>query len=441
MKGYLKYYKNTVTLAVPVMIAQAGQMVVQFADNIMVGHLGTTELAGVSFAGNIILIGFVFFICFSHGATPFIGQSFGKGADSEVRKWLDHSFYLNIVVGLLAIGIMALVIPFMDNMGQDPAILGYAKEYYLISLASIVPALFFFTIKNFSDGIGITKYAMYVTLFTNLLNVFLNWLLIYGKWGFPQMGVAGAATATLISRALCYMIFAYIVAKLPVYTRFTREQKRSKLEWRAFRQLFITSLPIGFQGLFEMTSFGICAIMAGWISKEAIAGYQVTNMMCTLSFLIAEGLGVAATINVSHNYGQGNVPAARKSGFAATHLAILFMGIAGVLYIIFRNEIPYIFTEDPTVVEYAAGMLVIAALFQVFDATQMAGFASLRGLKDVNRPFLYSFTAYYIIGLPAAYLVCFTMGMGANGIWVGLALGLFTVAVLSQIRFAKLTRL
>ena len=163
------------------MIAQAGQMVVQFADNIMVGHLGTEELAGVSFAGNIMLIGFVFFICFSHGATPFIGQSFGKGNTMEVLKWFRHSHYLNMAIGGLTILLMALVVPFMEHMGQDPSILVYAREYYWISLASIIPAIFFFTIKNFSEGIGITKYAMYITLLTNLVHIFLNWLLIYGK--------------------------------------------------------------------------------------------------------------------------------------------------------------------------------------------------------------------------------------------------------------------
>lgn len=421
------------------MIAQAGQMVVQFADNIMVGHLGTEELAGVSFAGNIMLIGFVFFICFSHGATPFIGQSFGKGNTREVLKWFRHSHYLNMAVGGLTILLMVLVVPFMDHMGQDPSILVYAREYYWISLASIIPAIFFFTIKNFSEGIGITKYAMYITLLTNLVNIFLNWLLIYGKWGLPQMGVAGAATATLISRVLCLAIFSYIIGKLPVYTAFTKIKERGKLEWSAFRQLISTSLPIGLQGLFEVTSFSLCAIMAGWISKEAIAGYQITNIMCTLSFLIAEGLGVAATINVSHSFGQGNIAAARKSGFAATHLAIIFMGIAGILYTLFRKQIPYIFTDDPAVAGFASGMLIIAALFQIFDATQMAGFAALRGLKDVKIPFLYSFTAYYIIGLPSAYAITFMLDAGANGIWIGLALGLLTVAILSQIRFGKLT--
>ena len=421
------------------MIAQAGQMVVQFADNIMVGHLGTEELAGVSFAGNIMLIGFVFFICFSHGATPFIGQSFGKGNTREVLKWFRHSHYINMAIGGLTILLMALVVPFMDHMGQDPSILVYAREYYWISLASIIPAIFFFTIKNFSEGIGITKYAMYITLLTNLVNIFLNWLLIYGKWGLPQMGVAGAATATLISRILCLAIFSYIIGKLPVYTAFTKIKERGKLEWSAFRQLISTSLPIGLQGLFEVTSFSLCAIMAGWISKEAIAGYQITNIMCTLSFLIAEGLGVAATINVSHSFGQGNIAAARKSGFAATHLAIIFMGIAGILYTLFRKQIPYIFTDDPAVAGFASGMLIIAALFQIFDATQMAGFAALRGLKDVKIPFLYSFAAYYIIGLPSAYAITFMLDAGANGIWIGLALGLLTVAILSQIRFGKLT--
>ncbi len=436
---YKPFYKRNFNLAVPVMITQAGQMVVQIADNIMVGHLGTTEFAGVSFANVIFMIGMVFTICFTQGLTPFVGQNYGRGNHRDMKAYLQDSFVLNIIICLSVFIIMALIVPLMDKMGQDPKILGYAKQYYWYSLISLIPTVLFFTMRNFSEGIGITKYAMYITVFANMLNILLNWLLIFGKCGFPFLGVAGAAIATLISRIVMVILFAMLFFKLRAYTKFTMIKISPFIDRDKIKKLFQTSIPIACQGLVEVTAFGLTGIMVGWINKESLAAYQITNTLSTLSFMIAQGIGVAATITVSHQFGQKNYYGARSAGFAATHLAVLLMGSAGVIYILFREYIPMIFTVDNVVIDLTAKMLIISAAFQVFDATQLSGFAGLRALKDVKIPLLFSTVSYYLVCLPLSYLFGFTLGMGAVGVWLGLLFGLMLVAIASQYRFHKLT--
>ncbi len=436
---YKPFYKRNFNLAVPVMITQAGQMVVQIADNIMVGHLGTTEFAGVSFANVIFMIGMVFTICFTQGLTPYVGQNYGRGNHRDMKAYLQDSFILNLIICLFVLTLMTLIVPFMDQMGQDPKILLYAKQYYLYSLVSLIPTVLFFTMRNFSEGIGITKYAMYITVFANLLNILLNWLLIFGKWGFPYLGVSGAAIATLISRIVMVILFAYIFFRIEAYTKFTKIKIIPFIDLDKMKKLFNTSIPIAFQGLVEVTAFGLTGIMVGWINKESLAAYQITNTLSTLSFMIAQGIGVAATITVSHQFGEKNYSMARNAGFAATHLAVLFMGTAGIIYILFRSYIPMIFTSDDAVIELTAKMLIISAAFQVFDATQLSGFAGLRALKDVKIPLLFSTISYYFICLPLSYFFGFILGIGAVGVWLGLLFGLILVAIASQYRFHKLT--
>lgn len=437
---YKPFYKRNITLAVPVMIAQAGQMIVQMADNIMVGHLGTTEFAGVSFANVIFMIGMVFTICFTQGLTPFVGQSYGRGKYHEAKAFLQDSLVLNLIVCFSILAIMALIVPCMDFMGQDSKILVFARQYYWYSLASMVPTVLFFTMRNFSEGIGITKYAMYITVFANILNILLNWLLIFGKLGFPHLGVAGAAIATLISRIIMVILFAILFFRLSSYTKFTKIKASPFIDRSKMKKLFSTSIPIAFQGLVEITAFGLAGIMVGWINKESLAAYQITNTISTLSFMVAQGIGVAATITVSHQFGEKNYAGARNAGFAATHMAVAFMGTAGIIYVLLKNYIPMIFTADPQVIDLAAQMLIISAAFQVFDATQLAGFAGLRALKDVKVPLIFSTVSYYFISLPLSFFFGFTLNMGAVGVWLGFLFGLSCAAFASQYRFNKLTK-
>ena len=438
-KEYIPFYKRNINLAVPVMITQAGQMIVQMADNVMVGHLGTAQFAGVSFANTIFVIGMAFCICFTQGLIPHAGRNYGSGNHKGVTQYFQNSILLNIFLGICVMAIMAALIPFMKYMGQDPDILGYTKSYYKIMIFSMLPFILFFTIRNFSEGIGITKYAMYITLSANILNIVLNWILIFGKFGMPQMGVAGAAISTLISRIVMLVSFAILIFSLKEYKRYISLLDRDFVDKKKLKELLATSAPIAFQGLIEVTAFSLSGIMVGWFGKISLAAHQIAMTLSTFSFMVAQGIGAAAVIRVSHQLGEKDYPATRKAGFAAMHLACAFMGFVGLVYVIFRNQLPFLFSTDPQVISIASTLLLMCAIYQIFDALQLAGIASLRALMDVKIPLLFSSLSYYCICLPSGYLFGHVIGLGPIGVWLGLLFGLMVASILFLYRFNKIT--
>ncbi|MFA6759319.1 MAG: MATE family efflux transporter [Bacteroidales bacterium] len=440
LREYLPFYKRNIAMALPVMLTQAGQVTVQLADNIMVGHLGTAQLASVSFANSIFILGMVFGIGFTQGLTPHIGQSFGRGEHQRVSSLLKNSLVLNSITALLLTGVMFLAGKLMNVMGQTDQVLFYGKEYYNILLYSLVPFLLFFGLRQFSEGIGITKYAMYITLFANFINIVLNWALIYGHFGFEAMGVRGAATATLISRVIMLLLFAYLFIKLECYKKYITLFVAPLININLMFKVLKTSIPLSFQNVVEITAFSLSAIMVGWLGEVPLASHQVAMSMSSFSFMIALGIGAAATIRVSHQYGYGDYKSMRIAGFASIHLSVALMALCGVAYIIFRNYIPIIYTQDPMVREMAATLLIMAALFQVFDAAQLASLACLRALADVKIPLLQSLFSYYFVSLPMGYLFSFTLNMGAVGVWIGLLSGLAFASVLFLYRFNSLSK-
>lgn len=440
LKEYLPFYKRNLAMALPVMLTQAGQVTVQLADNIMVGQLGTAQLASVSFANSIFILGMVFGIGFTQGLTPHVGQSFGKGEHQKVSSLLKNSIVLNTITAFLLAALMFGVGGVMNLMGQTEQVVLYGKEYYNILLYSLVPFLIFFGLRQFSEGIGITKYAMYITLIANLLNIVLNWVLIYGHFGFEEMGVRGAALATLISRIVMLILFAYIFVKLDCYKKYIFHFKTPFINLTLMLKVLKTSIPLSLQNLVEITAFSLSAIMVGWLGVVPLASHQVAMSMSSFSFMIALGIGAAATIRVSHQYGYGDYKSMRIAGFASIHLSVVLMALCGIAYIVFRNYIPIIYTQDPLVREMAATLLIMSALFQVFDAMQLASLACLRALADVKIPLIFSIISYYLVSLPMGYFFGFTLNMGPVGVWIGLLLGLAFAGILFMSRFNLLSK-
>ena len=440
IKSYIPFYKRNLSLAIPVMITQAGQMVVQFADNIMVGQLGTSQFAGVGFANALFSMGLVFCTCFTQGLIPFIGQSYGRGEHGKVSEYFTNGILLNALMCIAVMAIMMAAVPLMDHMGQDPRILGYAREYYKIMVWSLAPFIIFYVLRALTEGVGNTKYTMYITVFCNVLNIFLNWVLIFGHFGVEAMGVEGAAWATFISRCAMLGIGIAILLSGKLYKRYLGDIRFRALNFSQFKDVMKTSFPMSFQGLVEVTTFSIAGIMAGWFGEVAMAAHQASQTIITFSFMVAQGVGVAATIRVSHQYGERRFADARKAGFAASHISIALMALAGITFILFNDVIPYIFTQDHHVAEIASKLLYVAAAFQLFDAVQLSALASLRALADVKWPLVTSLFTYYVIGLPFAYFAGTTFGFGPVGVWLGLLAGLMLAAVLFLYRFNKITK-
>lgn len=439
-RKYLPFYKRNLKVALPVMITQAGQVVVQLADNIMVGHVGTAELAGVSFANAIFVVGIVSLIGFSQGLTPLVGESMGRNDHRAASRFLKNSFLLNTIVFSIVALILLLTGLMMGKMGQEPEVLFHARHYYFINLVSIIAMLPFFTCRFFAEGVGNTKYAMWITVVSNLLNILLNWVLIFGHWGAPAMGVTGAAVSTLVSRIFCATSFLVILSVSRRMGPFLREAISIKADRETLRTLLFLSVPIAFSGLLESMCFSLAAIMVGWMGKVELAAHQIANSLSQLSFMVATGIGAAATIRVSFQYGAGKKEETVMAANASIHMSLLYMGACGLIFILLRHLLPSAYSNDPEVTALASKLIVVLALFQVADALQLASMASLRGLKDTKVPMVYSLVSYYLVAIPAAYLLGFTAGMGPAGVWVGLLLGLFCAAVLFYRRFVRICR-
>ena len=431
---YIPVYRKNLNLAVPVIFSQIGQVTVNLADNIMVGHLGTTELAAASFTINIFHVGMLFGLGITLGITPLVGQSLNSKEPNNIGSWLRNGVLINFIASLLLCVAMSSVALFMNRMGQSDEVVQKAIPYYLIQVSSLIPLMLFFSVKQFFEGIGNTKIAMIITIVANLLNIGLNYILIYGKLGFPSLGLNGAGYATLISRIIMPVIFVIIMLKRPRFRLYLTEAFHSVFEKSKIKRIVSIGMSIGMQMVIEILAFSLGAIMLGWISKESLAGHQVAISMAAMTYMISFGLASGTTIRVSHAFGEHDLKEIKHAVYASLHMVIAFMSLMGILFVLLRNQFPLLFTSDPAVIKVAAGLLVVGAFFQVFDGIQVVLLGALRGIADVRIPMFMAFFSYIVVSLPVSYLLAFTFNFGYSGVWVGFVFGLSTAAVLFGLR-------
>lgn len=432
--NYLPIYKKNLVLAFPVILSQIGQVTVNLVDNVMVGHVGTTELAASSFAINVFHVGMLFGLGITFGLTPLVGQSFSSRIKENVGSWFKNGLVVHFVASILLCALMSSVVFFMDQMGQSKEVVEMAIPYFLIQVSSLIPLLLFFSIKQFFEGVGNTKIAMIITIVANLVNVGLNYLLIYGKLGFPALGLNGAGYATLISRIIMPIIFFFMIMKKPHFKAYLQAARKSVFEKAKIKRIISIGVPIGMQLVIEVLAFSLGAIMLGWISKESLAGHQVAIGFASMTYLISYGLASATTIRVSHAYGEHSGNELKHTIFASLHIVIAFMSVMGFLFVVLRNQLPILFTTDTGVIQVAAGLLVVGAFFQIFDGVQVVLLGALRGMADVRTPMFIAFFSYIMVSLPVSYLLAFVFNMGSPGVWIGFVFGLATAAVLFALR-------
>jgi len=434
ISDYLPVYRKNLTLAVPVIFAQIGQVTVNLADNMMVGHVGTTELAAASFAINVFHIGMLFGLGITLGITPLVGQSFNARNPGMLGGWLRNGLLVHFIAAVLLGMMMSSVVFFMDRMGQRPEVVQASIPYYLIQVASLLPLLVFFSFKQFFEGVGNTKIAMVITIIANLLNIGLNYILIFGKLGFPALGLNGAGIATLISRLMMPFIFVFIILKMRSFKVYLDAARKARFEIARMKRMISLGLSIGTQMVIEILAFSIGAIMLGWISKESLAGHQVAIGMAAMTYMISFGLASGTTIRVSHSFGEHNRDELKHAIFASLHIVIAFMSLMGISFVVLRNQFPLLFTSDPDVIRVAAGLLIVGAFFQIFDGVQVVLLGALRGMADVRIPMYIAFFCYIIVSLPISYLLAFTFHLGPPGVWIGFVFGLSTAALLFGLR-------
>lgn len=436
MRQYFSYYKRNLRLAFPIVLAQLGQVVVQQADIMMVGHLGAIELAAIAFANSIFIFGMVFAMGFSLGLTPAVGHIRDKSQYGLLAKLLSNAYVINLAMTALMILLLYLVSIFFDKMGQNPEVVEFAKPYFNILLLSMLPLSLFLTNKQFAEGLGDAKNAMYVTLVANLLNILLNYLLIFGKFGFPELGMLGAGVATLIARVFMALGFYIIFKKRKMFSNITKHIAVTAFDKATLRKLLVLGFPISMQMLLEVAAFALSGVMAGWLGVVSLASHQIALGLASMTFMLAVGVGAATTIRVSHYYSERSFKPLMMAATASTHIVLAYMGLAGVLFFIFRDKLPYFYTEDEQVIALSASLLIITAIFQIFDGLQVVMLSILRGLGDVTHAMLYAFIAYILINLPVGYFIAFTLEFGAIGLWMGFIVGLAAAGLLfySRIR-------
>ncbi len=431
---YLPIYRKNLILAIPVILSQIGQVTVNLVDNVMVGHVGTTELAAASFAINVFHVGMLFGMGITFGLTPLVGQAFSSKNKENIGQWLKNGTTVHFLVSILLCAVMSSVVLFMDKMGQSREVVQLAIPYYLIHVSSLIPLLLFFSIKQFFEGIGNTKIAMIITIIANLVNIGFNYLLIFGNWGFPALGLNGAGFSSLIARSLMPIIFIGMIMKKPALNKYFHEARKSVLERSKLKQIIFIGLPVGLQLVIEILAFSFGAIMLGWISKESLAGHQVAIGMASMTYLISFGMASATTIRVSHAYGAHSGNDLKHTIFASLHIVMTFMSLMGILFVLLRNHLPMLFTSDPAVIKVAASLLVVGAFFQIFDGMQVVLLGALRGMADVRIPMFMAFFSYIVVSLPVSYLFAFILDIGSSGVWIGFVGGLSTAAILFGIR-------
>lgn len=438
IKADFPIYKKNLTLALPVILSQVGQVSVSLVDNMMVGHKGTTELAAASFSNSIFMIGMLLGMGICMGLTPVVGKYFGQKNGQQLGEYLRNGLFIHTIVSVGIVAVMCGVAFLLGYMGQPEEVSALAFPYFLVLVASIIPLLLFYSFKQFLEGLGNTRIAMVITLVSNLVNVVFNYLLIFGKFGFPELGLLGAGISTLISRWLMpFMLVIYIV-RHGEFVHLLQVARQASLQWAKIKELLSIGFPIGAQIVIEVATFSVGAVMMGWIGTAQLAAHQIALGMASFTYMISLGVGAATTIYVSHEHGIGNYALIRRLVVASLHLVVLFMSVMGLLFVVLRYQLPWLFTSDPEVIGIAAGLLIIAALFQVFDGIQVTLLSALRGLSDVRMPMFVAFLSYSVIGLPVSYLCAFVFNFGAIGIWLGFLFGLIAAAFLFRRRLKRL---
>lgn len=417
------------------MLSQAGQVLVQQVDNMMVGSVGTNELAAASFANSIFFLGMVIGMGITFGLTPLVGHAFAAKKDKEVSNLLINSSFTNIIICVILSALMFSVSFFMPQMGQTDEVVALAIPYYRILVYSMLPIMVFFTLKQFAEGIGNTINAMIITLIANVINFGVNYVLIFGKFGFPAMGLTGAGIGTLAARTIMAILFVVIFFKGKTFSHYAHESLKSALDKKIVKRLIDVGWPISMQIVLEVAAFAFGAIMIGWLGAVSLAAHQVAIGLASVTFMIVTGIGSGTTIRVSHQYSLKKYDEMQKAVYASIHLVLGFMAITSILFILLRNILPLLYTSDPEVIAIASQLLIMAAAFQIFDGLQVVMLGALRGLADVKYAMIIAFISYIIISLSLSYLFAFVLNFGPMGVWVGLVVSLGIASVLFLKRF------
>ena len=446
---YTREFKYNLKLAFPVMIGMLGHTFVQFIDNIMVGQLGTAELAAISLGNSFVFIAMSIGIGFSSAITPLVAEADGAKKEDDVSRIFEHSFLICLILGIVLFLSVFLNRNLLYSMNQPIEVVELASPYLFWVSMSLITIVTFQSFRQFADGLSFTRAAMYSTLVGNAINVILNFFLIFGFWIFPKLGVEGAAIGTLISR-ICMLTFIIFYLKLhKKLSKYIKKFFPSKVEIKRVKKILYLGLPSALHSLFEVAFFMSAVWMSGFIGKNSQAANQIALNLSSMTYMVALGVGVAAMIRVGNQRGMMNFKKLREVALSTLLLIIIIDIFFCFIFLTFNDSLPllYLDSSDPSgfndvseVLKIASNLLIVAGVFQLFDGIQAVVLGSLRGMQDVIKPAIIIFFSYGILGFPISYTLGFYTSLGMVGIWIGLLSGLFFSSLFLFLRFNYLSK-
>ena len=449
LSKYTKEFSYNFQLAYPVVLGMLGHTLIAIVDNFMVGKLGSTELAAVSLGNSFLFIGMSLGIGFSTAITPLIAEADAEKDDKKIRTTLHHGLLLCSALGIAVFMMIVLSKPIMGLMHQPKAVVDLAAPYIDWVAFSLIPVIIFQGYKQFADGLSQTKYSMYAIYLANVVHVFFNYVLIYGVWGFPKLGILGAALGTVFSRIMMVVFIHFLLRKNILFKKYFKNFTFKEIKKSILKKIINLGFPSAMQMLFEVTLFTAAIWLAGSLGKNSQAANQIALTLASSTFMVAMGFSVAAMIRVSNAKGAKDYKkmiTVARSIFLLTVLVELFFGI---LFIVFHRFLPHLFLnmsdtsqliDNTEIIAIASQLFLVAAVFQISDGIQVVVLGALRGLQDVKIPMYITFVAYWIIGFPVSYYLGKYTSLATTGIWIGLLAGLSAAALFLYIRFSWLIR-
>lgn len=431
------HYKELLYLGIPIIIGQLGMIILGFADTLMISWHSKEELSAVGFVNNIFNLPIIFGTGFSYGLTPVVGKLFGQKKFDDIGASLKAGILSNGMIGIMLVILMGILYLNIENLGQPESLIPLIRPYFLILLCSLPFVMLFNAFKQFADGITDTKMGMWILVGGNLLNIIGNYLLIYGKFGFPEWGLIGGGLSTLFSRILMFIVFASVFFISNRYKKYKEGFFKSKLSIPSVKLLNSMGWPVAIQMGLETGSFSLSAVMVGWLGGDALAAHQIVITVSTTAFMIYYGMGAAVAIRVSNFKSSNNVKCIKDTATCGFHLTLVLAIIMATTIFLLRDQYAIWFGQSGKIEieQMILSLMLPLIIYQFSDALQINYANALRGIADVVPMMVIAFISYFIISLPVGYFFGFVLNLGIVGIWMALPIGLTTAGVLLWLRF------
>ncbi|MDB4089517.1 MATE family efflux transporter [Flavobacteriales bacterium] len=448
-KTYTKEFNRNMQLAWPIILGLLGHTMVGLVDNVMVGKLGTAQLAAVSLGNSILFMGMSVILGFSTAITPLVAAADSTNNIKEGRSVLKNGVLVVTAMGIVLTVIIFLLKPLIYHMKQPAEVVELAIPYLDVVAISLIPLALFQAFKQFADGLSQTKYSMMATVYANILNVIFNYVLIYGIWIFPKMGIVGAAYGTLISRVVMAILMYVFIYNKEKFRAFFINFRKEKIVKNTISRINQIGFPSAMQMFFEFGIFTAAIWLSGTFGKNPQAANQIALNLSSMTFMFAMGLSVVAIIRMGNQYGLKDYKEMKRIALSIFLLILIMDVIFAIFFMVFNNYLPTIYLDvndvenrldNMEVIKISSKLMIIAAFFQLFDGMQAVVLGALKGMQDVKIPTLITFIAYWIIAFPICYYLGLTLGFGSQGLWVGLLIGLGASAGLLLWRFNYVTK-